>query len=286
MTFGQLKFRLTQMFPGVSLDLIEGWANDRYAEILGELPWSRLNVESRLVTTAPYAVGTAAVTGGSAAIVLSGGTWTAAMTGRAFRVTGRSEFYAFTRVSDTTGTLDRPYEGITAAAAGYSIFQHVYPLPADCRLLPDDAFSGALGPMTRFYHGQLNASDPSRLTTGTPTAWAMYMDDSSVPPRMQVELWPAPDTAIGIPFTYLGDAAPLTSTSAILQVWMQPTALVEGIVAKIKSHLKDYAGAQLAMVAAKSALANMRTSEAQGLGPANMQLDGYYTSHRRQRYSR
>ena len=286
MTFGQLKFRLAQMFPGFSLDLIEGWANDRYAEILSELPWSRLNVSAQLATTAPYAMGTVAVAAGNTAVSLAGGFWTVAMNGMAFRVAGRSEFYQISPSGNTTGTLDRPYEGTTAPAAAYSIFQHIYPMPADCRLLYDEAFAGALGPMKRFDHGQLNESDPSRLQTGTPTGWAMYMDDGSTPPRMQVELWPIPDSAIGIPFTYVGDASPLTATSTILQVWMQPTALLDGIVAKIKAHLKDYAGSQLAMISAKNALANMRTSEAQGMGPAQMKLDSYYTSHRSKRWMR
>jgi hypothetical protein len=286
MTYGQLKFRLTQMFPGLSLDLIEGWANDRYTEILGELPWSRLNVQARLVTVAPYSVGTAAVVGGSTAVVGLGTTWATGMTGRAFRIAARSEFYEFTWLTATTGTLDRPYEGPDAPLAGYSIFQNVYPLPVDCRMLQDHAFSNAYGDLQRFTHAELNETDPSRIETGTPIAWCSYMDDSSTPPRMQVELWPIPNTAIGLPFSYLGDASPLTATSTILQVWMQPTALVEGIVAKIKRHLKDYAGAQLASIDAKNALANMRTSEAQGMAPAQMKLDDYYTAHRRKRYSR
>jgi len=271
------------MFPGVSLDLIEGWCNDRYAEILGELPWSRLTVQSRLLTTAPYSAGTAAVVGGSAAVTGVGTTWDTGMTGRAFRVAGRSEFYEFTWLTATTGTLDRPYEGTDSPLAGYSIFQNVYPLPSDCRLLNDDAFSNRYGPLVRFTHGELNESDPSRIQIGVPRAWASSMDSSSTPPQMQVELWPIPDLAIGIPFSYIGDAAPLTDTSTILQVWMQPTALLEGIVAKIKAHKEDYTGAQLAMLMAKSALANMRTSEAQGMAPAQMKLDDYYTRHRRQR---
>lgn len=52
MTYGQIKLRLTQAFPGVSLDLIEGWINDRYQEILGELPWTRLTVQTAVATVA------------------------------------------------------------------------------------------------------------------------------------------------------------------------------------------------------------------------------------------
>lgn len=286
MTYGQLKFRLVKQFPGVDLTLIEGWINDRYAEVLGELPWSRQNVQAILETTAPYKTGTVAVTQGSAAVTLTGGTFTTQMSGRSIRAAADSAFYTFTFATGTTGTLDRPYEGTSAAAAGYSIFQNIYPLPANCRLLKDDAFSSVYGEMRRFSDGELDESDPSRVMTGTPTVWASFMDDSSTPPKMQVELWPIPDKALGIPFTYGADADYLSDTSIILKAWMQPAALVEGVTAKIKRHLEDYAGAQLAMLDAKNALANMRTSEAQGMAPAVMKLDSYYTSHRAKRYRR
>ena len=83
MTYGQIKFRLTKQFPGVDADVLEGFVTDCYQEILGALPWVRLNVEALLTTTAAYATGTVASTQGSAAIALTGGTWTAGMTGRA-----------------------------------------------------------------------------------------------------------------------------------------------------------------------------------------------------------
>jgi len=281
MTYGELKLRLTQMFPGMSLDLVEGAVNDRYAEILGELPWSRQDYRTRLELTAPYTTGTVDVTEGSTDVTLHDGTWTSDMEGHAFRVAGRNELYSFSFQSATTGTLDRVYEGPTGAAS-YSIFQTVYQLPVDCRLLQDDAFAR----MQRFSHGQLNQIDPYRLATGVPTAWTSYFDDSSSPPRMQVEVWPIPLTAMAIPFFYGGDAGPLTATSTQLLVWIQPSALLEGAIARLKRHLKDYAGSDRAELAAKSALHNMRTSEAQGMARAHMQMDSYYTRHRAKRWCR
>jgi hypothetical protein len=279
MTYGDLKLRLTQAFPGVSLDLIEGWIGDRYAEILGELPWSRLNVDAVLETTAPYTTGPVAVFRGSTAIAGTGTTWVTGMSGLQFRVAGRDEFYTFTWLTATTGTLDRPYEGPSAAGSSYSIFQNVYALPANCRTLQDTAFDK----LQRFSIAQLNQSDPCRVQSGTPTAWASRMDDNSTPPNMEVELYPVPDQAIGIPYTYVSEAADLSSTSTILQVWMQPAALVEGVTGRIKAHLKDYTGATFHATLAKAALQNMRTSEAQGMAPAVMQLDSYYTRHRLRR---
>lgn len=292
MTYGQLKFQLTKAFPGVDLDLIEGWIDERYAEILGELPWSRQNLVGVLQTIAPYSTGTVTLANGSTSVSLSGGTFAPNMTGMAFTVTGEDDIYAFSYISATTGSLDRPYEGSLALpGAGFTLFQHIYPMPADCRMLEDTAFANfSLGPLKRFSRAQLNQSCPAQGTLGTPFSWASYMDDGSVPPRIQVQLYPAPNVAMGIPFQYISDPGALSAnaagTSAIIQTWMQPAALKEGVIALIKAHLKDTAGAQFAAVLARAALARMRSDEAQGSPAAEMQLDRYYTSYRSRRWTR
>jgi hypothetical protein len=286
-TYGDLKFRLTQMFPGVSLDLIEGWIGDRYAEILGELPWQRQRVTGILQTVAPYATGTVTLTNGSTTVTGSGTVFTSAMTGRGLRVTGRDEIYEFTYVSGTSGTLDRAYEGTTGSGKAYKIFQQVYVLPSDARMLDDNAFeSFPYGPLTRMHRSQLDQSAPGRTAFGIPEIWAPYMDDGSTPPRLQVELYPIPDRVIGIPFTYSAEFSSLSTTSQILQVWMQPTALLEGTAAKILRWKGDAAGAALAKAEANDALKNMRTSEAQSLPKAQMQMDDYYIRHRAKRWCR
>lgn len=291
MTYGDIKFRLTKAFPGVDQDLIEGWVCDRYLEILGELPWSRLNVEAILQTAAAYQVGTASVTQGSNAAALTGGVWAPAMSGTSFQVTGDQALYQFTYAGASAGTLDRPYEGATNALASYSIFQNIYPLPADCRFLADDAFSSfQLGPLTRLTTGDMNAGNPfiataasGSATFGTPTLWSAYMDDGSSPPQMQVKLYPPPSLALGIPFTYAAEVAAPGSTSVALIPWLQPAALIEGATAKIKAHLKDYNGAQWHNATAKAALSVMRAEEAFRQGPVVMRLDSYYTQHRERR---
>jgi hypothetical protein len=284
-TYGDIKFRLTKAFPGVDQDLIEGWVCDRYLEILGELPWSRLNVEAILQTTAPYQTGTVALGAGSQVATLTGGAFTVAMNGLVFQATGDQAIYQFTYSSATVGVLDRPYEGATNALATYSIFQNVYPLPADCRFLSDDAFSSfQLGPLTKLTPGDMDAGNPYLAATsgsfGTPMLWSAYMDDGSTPPQMQVKLYPAPNLSIGIPFRYSQEVVAPGSTSVALIPWLQPAALIEGATAKIKAHLKDYPGAQLHGVLAKAALSVMRAEEAFRAGPVVMRLGEYYTSHR------
>jgi hypothetical protein len=289
MTLGQLKFRLLKQFAGLDLDVLEGFIQDRYEEILEELPWQRLEATIMLATVAPYSTGTVSVTAASNAVTLTGGAFDATMTGRAMRVAGRDEIYEFTFSTSTTGLLDRPYEGPTAAAATYKIFQAVYAMPGNCRILPDDALSSNLWPMQRLTRGQLNIAAPSRAATGSPTCWMSYMDDSSTPPRMQIELYPVPDTAMSLQVTYTAEApAPSAGTDSFLP-WMTPsTALVEGVTAKIlrTTKFKDLAGAQLAMAAAEKALSTMRNSEAQRWPNTQMELPAFYTSHRLKRWCR
>ena len=285
MTYGQLKFRLVKAFPGVDVDLIEGWISDRYEEILSELPWTRQNTTAVLQTAAPYSVGTVSLTPDSASVTGTGSAFTSAMTGMAFRVAGEDDIYAFTRTGPTSGTLDRPFEGKGGSGLSYSLFQHIYVMPADCRMLDDSAFSSFSGPLKRMSRSQLNQADPTRIGTGRPQVWTSYMDDGSAPPRIQVELSPIPDKVYGIPYTYNADAS-LPDSGAAFLAWLNPAALVEGVTAKIKRHLKDYVGAMAHAVEAKAALQNMRTSEAQGMAPVEMQLSPYYTGHRARRWCR
>lgn len=284
MTRGELQFRLLKAFPSLDLTLLEGWISDEYAMILGELPWQRLNSVGVLRTFAPYSTGTVSLTQGSTAVIGNGTVFTASMDALGFRVPGRNEIYEFSYGGATSGVLDRPYEGPTAATSAYKIFQHIYVMPTDCRMLDENAFAGfTLGPLRRLDRSQLNQADPNRSDFGTPRVWASYMDDSSTPPRLQVELSPIPDAAVGIPFTYSADQS-LPGTGAAFLAWIQSSALVEGVTAKIKAHLRDYVGAAYHTGTAKKALDNMLTSEAQGMAPMEMQLPSHYTSHRLRRW--
>lgn len=280
-TLGEIRFRLTKAYPGIDPDLIDGWINDRYTQILDALPWQRLEVEAILQTTAPYRDGTVTVTAGSTAVTGASTVWTAAMSARSFRVDGRSEIYTFTRTGDATGTLDRAYEGDNAAGAAYSIFQRVYTLPADCRLLEDDAFSDfELGPLGRLSRKQLNDSAPGRPASGTPQVWASYMEDASTPPRMQIELYPIPDEARGIPYRYTKEQASLSSAATTLQAWLRPAPLIEGVSADCLNHLEKYAGADRKEARFGALVNDMKRNEAANRGGQAIRAAGWMTRHR------
>lgn len=287
MTLGGLRLRLLKQFPKLDLDMLDGFIADRHSEIVEALAWTRLRLDAILETVAPYDTGTVAVTNGSSAVTLTGGTWTTGMTGRSFRAGTRSEFYTFAYVSATTGTLNRAYEGDTDAAASYRIFKNIYALPANCRILEDDAFANfSLGPLKRLSRAELNLSAAARGAYGTPSYWASSMDDSSSPPNLQIELYPVPDRAIGIPYEYVAEASVPGTASAAFLPWMEPsTALFEGVCGKIyrTPAFKDLAASQLAAAAAKEALSTMRANETRRMGPATFKMDNYFTRHRRNR---
>src|SRR3990172_8330394 len=128
LTFGELRLNLSQRFPAVHLTVLTSLINERYRRLARMLPWQDWTLQSVLQTAAVYETGTVALTKGLNTVTGTGTTFTSSMGGRGFRVPGQNAFYQFTYVSATSGTLDRVYEGETAAAAAYRIFQNVYPL--------------------------------------------------------------------------------------------------------------------------------------------------------------
>jgi len=286
MTYGQIRYELTKAMPGVDLALLDGWLYDRYQAILDVIPWQRREVQSILQTTVKYATGTVAVTKGSAAVIGTGTTWTAGMTGRCLRVSGRSEFYEFTRTGDTTGTLDRAYEGSTNALAGYSIFQSVYLLPSDVVTVMDLRAIETPGNLTRVSLAQLNEISANREMFGSPVYWAPFMDDASDPPRAQVELYPIPEYAIGYPLVYQADVAPPSATTASILPWMRPAALKFGAKADERALAGDLDAAQWYEAKFKGAVAEMIGVETRRLGATPLRMAPWLTRHQTRRWSR
>jgi hypothetical protein len=301
MTYGDIRMRLVQAAPGVSLDLIDGWIIDRYQSILDKLPWQRLENETVIETAAEYSTGTLTVTNGSAVIAGVGTTWTGAMTGRIIRPFGQPitipetdspggpTYYEFTYSAAGTASLDRPYEDASAAGVAYRINQNVYPLPDGTRLVRGitDARNSRL--LTRTTLAQLNESAPERAAYGNPQFWALYIDQASNPPVLQVELYPVPVNGYGLfADTVLDGDANVTAgaTSASLLPWLRPACLNAGVMADISAHLKDWNSEK--SYAAKYAiyLADMVRNEAQRIGPKKIQIADRFARHRARRWSR
>jgi hypothetical protein len=261
--------------------ILDGYINARYREILDKFDWSRLVKTSTIQTVAPYDTGTVAVVEGSNAVTGSGTTWTAAMTGRQFRAAGRSEFYAFTRTGNTTGTLDRVYEGDDASGVGYKIFQPYYALPSDLRVLESIKVPQAGRDLDQRNREWLDMLDPSREIFGEPELWAPYDDDST--PLPQIELYPIPIRAEGLPIRYLTAKARLAATTDVLPEWMNEECLIAGVEWNLYTLTGDLASAGEKKSEFYTTLQDQMRLETRRTVPEQMRMAPRFTSHRRAR---
>lgn len=234
-SYGRLRFEILKVYPGTDLDTINGFAWDRYQQILSLLDWERLSAQSAFATPASYATGTVAVTNGSDSIVGTGTTWTEAMTNRMIRFAGQSEYYNFTFVDATHGTLDRVYAGTTAAAATFRIDQNVYALPATLRTLDSLEIPGC-GPL---HLASGTDFDSDRMTYGQPAYYALHMDTVDDVPQVQVELWPVPERVYTVNYRWHKDVSnPTGSTQSSILPWINNGALKYGVLADIATLLE------------------------------------------------
>jgi hypothetical protein len=282
-TFGQIRLRLSKLPHGAGVDpvVLDGFINGRYREILDKFPWTRLVKTSQISTVAVYETGTVAATNGSTAVTGTGTTWTALMTGRRFRVSGSSEFYTFTRTSNTTGTLDRAYEADDDSAASYRIFQNIATLPADLRVLESVSVPYANRDLDQIERERLDQLAPARLIYGEPELYAPYDDDST--PLPQIELYPIPNRAEGLPIRYATAKARLAATSDVLPVWMSEECLIVGVEADLYALSGDGAMAELKENKFQQLLNDQVRVDVQREVPEQMRMASRFTQHRRAR---
>ena len=287
-TFGQLLFRASKLPNGTGVDpeLLKGYANDRYKRIINHYPWSRiLQIDTILQTVVEYATGTLDATLASTTLSGTDTVWTTAMTGRRIRIAGRSEWYTFTRVSGTAGTLDRAYEGDTDTLLTYSIWQPVYALPTDTDVVESLKLFSQNSDLDQVTQEELDKIDPARLQVGNPVTYAPYEDDSTTPPLPQVELWPGPDSAVGMPLRYLARIDAITATSTIFPQWIPQECLFSGLQADLAGLAGDYTGKQVFEVDFQSHLQALVRKETNREPAEQMRTSERWIEHRRSRAS-
>jgi len=285
-TYGELRARLAQMAPGIPLDLLDGWIQDRYQSILDRLNWQRLEVRQTLQTVAEFNTGTVDATNAATALTGTGTGWTAGLSNRLIRIAERPEYYNFTYVGATSATLERGYEGETAAGLSYRINQSVYGFSADTRYV-EAVVSFETGlPLLKSSPAELNRLDGARQVYGTPSRWAPFMDTFTDPPAPQIELWPVSVTAEGFLVELVTEVAALGATGVSLLPWVRPAALVEGVMADIRRHEKDHNSAREHEAAHNARVIEMAAVEAHRQGPVAFRQPDCYTAHRRKRWTR
>lgn len=243
MTYGQIKMQLQKLLPGVDQELLEGWIQGRYQRILDTVSWKRQEAESVIAAPASYAIGTVTATQGSNVVTSDGTTptvWSSAMNGRMIRIANGQEYYQFTFVSATSGTLDRNYEGISTTASAYRIDQNVFLMPSNARIIrgvrPLHDRARGLEILTP---GDLNRVSSFRSSYGTPRYAAPTWDNFSDPPQLQLELYPVPSSptptgqVLSWVIDYIFDEAELDKdgSSATLKPFARPAAIMAGVCA-------------------------------------------------------
>jgi hypothetical protein len=238
--------------PGVSQDLIDGYLNERYEQLLEACKWVGRNYHAMVQTTAAYQSTTDSVnlTVGSNAVTGVLTTWTAAATnGMTFYAPGDTVVYTFTWLTATSGTLDRPYEGngtdapgTQYANAGYVFMQDIYQLPADVDTIIEMLNPVTGFPLERMSNEQLDRACGTRTLVQDPVAWALYDDTNeniSPPPVHQVRFYPPPLNARGIPLEYahVANGWDGSSTNAGPLPFVSSSALLAGCRASIETYL-------------------------------------------------
>lgn len=277
-TYGSLRLLIQKENPGVDLELIDSYIQTRYTEILDQLPWKRQEADSVIQSPASYQTGTLTATQGSTSITGVGTTWTSAMTGLMIRIANTEEYYQFTYVSATSGTLDRGWEQPTGSLLAYRIDQAVFLLPADCRILRGvTPLHDRVHGLRRVTPAELAQMAPQRRTYGAPAVYCQTWDSFSDPPQMQVELYPVPSAPNSAGVTpsfvvdYSFDAAQFSAsaviTSASLLPWVRPGALQAAVRADCLRLAKDWNGAAAMDTRAKELVQAMLKINAAQRGP-------------------
>jgi hypothetical protein len=243
MTWGQLRFQLQTSMPGVPIDLLDEWLNGRYEQVLGSTDWTGLHYHTSIQTAAAYQsiADSVTLTVGSSAMVGVLTVWTSADTlGMKFYRAGDAALYTVVAWNSANSiTLDRPYEGNGVDAAGtvysgaeYALCQNVYTLPADVGTVVNVLNPDTGLPIHSFSKAGLDASAGPRASVGDPVAWAPVGDtDEGAPPVLhQIEFFPPPRFACGIPVEYIHVSAGFdgSNTGSGPMPWLGNSVLLYG----------------------------------------------------------
>lgn len=211
MSFRTMKVELMSYVPELNAVQVGLRLNRSYQHLLDLHPWSFLKAEALIKLVAPYTTGTIDVTYNSNAVTGHSTVWVAGMVGRWLRSSTNFVIYKIATVTPNTAlTLETTYGEPTALVQGYSIFQHQYAKPADCKNVLGVRYDYNLPRQTKSY---LDTLDPDRESTGQPNYW-LDIDNSTF------EVWPVPDQNYTLRMWYnksVSDMSADTDTSLITE---------------------------------------------------------------------
>jgi hypothetical protein len=291
-TFGQIQFELTHFakakgLPAVDFELLRGWINEAYNDVCDQRQWKGLEAQSLLSLVPVYTTGTVTATNGSTAITGTATSWTSDLTGRQIRIAGRGETYGFTYVSATSGTLSRAYEGPTIADAAYVISKTTYAMADSVKAVTMMVNPNIEDPMTQINEDELNHITTARDHVGEPRFFLPANDtgDPPSPVYRQVRIYPPPQEAVTLIYTYLKHPTEFTGTNTEtgLYPWVDPRAVIAGAKAMMLAHFQMYDGSAAEMQIQQQAVRKMQQAETDLVGPTKLRMHPRYTRHRRAR---
>jgi hypothetical protein len=239
-TYGQVRVRIKTEFPSIQLDLIDGWIQDRYQEILAHLDWQRTERQASTEVEQEFTLGVVTVQPGSQMVSLdisAGGAFLPKMDGWVMRI-AESELFTAAFVDGAFVRLDRAWNGVASQSA-FRLNKVFYPVPADCRILNQVRLAGAPYPLTRLTRAELNDWAPDRKQYGKPTHWSQVHDSL-------IEIYPIPTESGGLVLDYTAELLQAMVASTTLAPWVTPACITAGVRSDCLAFLKDYAGSDRA----------------------------------------
>lgn len=291
-TLGEFLYRIskTPVGSGVDIEVLLGLVNDRIEQICRSRPWSRLtNKEAIIQTVAEYATGTVTIDAGSQSGTGDGTTFTSAMTGRLIRFASQLEYYTFTFVDADDFTIDRPLEGDEDLEdVTFRIWQPYYALPSDAgeiHSIRNLTLGIDLEEITR---EELDRNAAARTNYGDPFVYAPAKDSSS--DLAQIELYPGPIDAVGLPIRYRANP-PLFTTSTIdtdetFPDWFSVTAVYSGVLADLYRLQDEQQRASAEEMRFNQLVVEMAGEDARRMPPTEFSVSNRYAEHRADRATR
>lgn len=236
-TLGELLHYLNRSCGNHTPDpiLAQQWAQRVYGSILERVNWPFLITEGLISTVNDITSDSVTVTSGSTTVTetTSDSKWTSAINGRKFRKKGRTEYYVISTYANSnpdTFVLDRNYEGSTATATSYEIWQNVYSIPSDARTIINIRRINSGFELVKVSSGDLDESFPDRPTLADPKYWAPLGRDTSNVQR--VEVYPIPDAARGLVIRYIEETPTLSSAATTILPQVNLQLMLDGMLAE------------------------------------------------------
>lgn len=188
--------------------VIKGVVNDALDQVSMAHEWPRLWTRGTLALRAPYTTGTVTITNGSANVVLTGGTWpTWAASGKL--LVNNQIIDVDTRASGSTLTMADAWEADTLTDVGYVLYQNEYDLPDEMWRF------GKILPGQRWPYGTIATSIQTIVEAENIWTYGQNFPHHFAIANNKLVLWPYPDTAAMVAFSYYRRPARLTSDTDI-----------------------------------------------------------------------